>query len=422
MNVLILGSGGREHAMAWKIRSSSYLNNLFIAPGNAGTALLGTNVSIDVTDFSSLKSFSLKNDIDMIVVGPEVPLVEGVYDFFRDDEDICHIAIIGPSKEGAQLEGSKDFAKNFMNRHNIPTAQFKTVTLDNIDEGNDFLDSMTSPYVLKADGLASGKGVLIIDNINYAKQMLAEMLNGKFGNASKSVVIEEFLKGIECSVFVLSDGSSYKILPVAKDYKRIGEGDSGLNTGGMGAVSPVSFADEAFMQKVKSRIVEPTVAGLRKENIDYKGFIFLGLINVEGEPKVIEYNVRMGDPESEVVIPLIKSDLLELFIGVTTETLSQKSLEIDNRHAVTVMMVSGGYPEEYQKEKIIEGLDTVLDSNVFHAGTKMVDGKVLTARGRVLAVTSFGKSMKEALQTSYNNINKINFENSYYRKDIGFDL
>ncbi|HHX32397.1 MAG TPA: phosphoribosylamine--glycine ligase [Bacteroidales bacterium] len=422
MNVLILGSGGREHAMAWKIRSSSYLNNLFIAPGNAGTALLGTNVSIDVTDFSSLKSFSLKNDIDMIVVGPEVPLVEGVYDFFRDDEDICHIAIIGPSKEGAQLEGSKDFAKNFMNRHNIPTAQFKTVTLDNIDEGNDFLDSMTSPYVLKADGLASGKGVLIIDNINYAKQMLAEMLNGKFGNASKSVVIEEFLKGIECSVFVLSDGSSYKILPVAKDYKRIGEGDSGLNTGGMGAVSPVAFADEAFMQKVKSRIVEPTVAGLRKENIDYKGFIFLGLINVEGEPKVIEYNVRMGDPESEVVIPLIKSDLLELFIGVTTETLSQKSLEIDNRHAVTVMMVSGGYPEEYQKEKIIEGLDTVLDSNVFHAGTKMVDGKVLTAGGRVLAVTSFGKSMKEALQTSYNNINKINFENSYYRKDIGFDL
>lgn len=422
MNVLILGSGGREHAMAWKIRSSSYLNNLFIAPGNAGTALLGTNVPIDVTDFSSLKSFSLKNDIDMIVVGPEVPLVEGVYDFFRDDEDICHIAIIGPSKEGAQLEGSKDFAKNFMNRHNIPTAQFKTVTLDNIDEGNDFLDSMTSPYVLKADGLASGKGVLIIDNINYAKQMLAEMLNGKFGNASKSVVIEEFLKGIECSVFVLSDGSSYKILPVAKDYKRIGEGDSGLNTGGMGAVSPVAFADEAFMQKVKSRIVEPTVAGLRKENIDYKGFIFLGLINVEGEPKVIEYNVRMGDPESEVVIPLIKSDLLELFIGVTTETLSQKSLEIDNRHAVTVMMVSGGYPEEYQKEKIIEGLDTVLDSNVFHAGTKMVDGKVLTAGGRVLAVTSFGKSMKEALQTSYNNINKINFENSYYRKDIGFDL
>ena len=422
MNVLILGSGGREHAMAWKIRSSNYLNNLFIAPGNAGTALLGTNVPIDVTDFSALKKFSLNNDIDMIVVGPEVPLVEGIYDFFHDDEDICHIAVIGPSKEGAQLEGSKDFAKNFMNRHNIPTAQFKTVTLDNIAEGNDFLDSMSAPYVLKADGLASGKGVLIIDNIYYAKQMLGEMLNGKFGNASKSVVIEEFLKGIECSVFVLTDGSSYKILPLAKDYKRIGEGDSGLNTGGMGAVSPVAFADKDFMEKVRSRIVEPTVEGLKKENIDYKGFIFIGLIKVEGEPKVIEYNVRMGDPESEVVIPLIKSDLLELFIGVTTETLDQKSLEIDNRYAVTVMMVSGGYPEEYKKGKTIEGLDTVLDSTVFHAGTKRVDGEVVTAGGRVLSVTSYGKNMRDALQISYNNISKINFENSYYRKDIGFDL
>ena len=422
MNVLILGSGGREHAMAWKIRSSNYLNNLFIAPGNAGTALLGTNVPIDVTDFSSLKKFSLNNDIDMIVVGPEVPLVEGIYDFFHDDEDICHIAVIGPSKEGAQLEGSKDFAKNFMNRHNIPTAQFKTVTLDNIAEGNDFLDSLSAPYVLKADGLASGKGVLIIDNIYYAKQMLGEMLNGKFGNASKSVVIEEFLKGIECSVFVLTDGSSYKILPLAKDYKRIGEGDSGLNTGGMGAVSPVAFADKDFMEKVRSRIVEPTVEGLKKENIDYKGFIFIGLIKVEGEPKVIEYNVRMGDPESEVVIPLIKSDLLELFIGVTTETLDQKSLEIDNRYAVTVMMVSGGYPEEYKKGKTIEGLDTVLDSTVFHAGTKRVDGEVVTAGGRVLSVTSYGKNMRDALQISYNNISKINFENSYYRKDIGFDL
>jgi len=404
MNVLLLGSGGREHALAWKIRKSRHLNNLYIAPGNAGTATLGTNVAIDVTDFGAMRQFSLDNDIDMIVVGPEVPLVEGVYDYFHEDEDICHIAVIGPSREGAQLEGSKDFAKRFMT------------------EGNAFLDSLPSPYVLKADGLAAGKGVLILNDLNEAKQSLWEMLNGKFGAASKSVVIEEFLSGIECSVFVLTDGRSYKILPVAKDYKRIGEGDTGLNTGGMGAVSPVSFADDLFMEKVRRRIVEPTIEGLQKEKIDYKGFIFLGLINVEGEPKVIEYNVRMGDPETEVVVPLIKSDLLELFTAVATETLDEKVLEIDDRYAVTVMMVSGGYPGSYENGKIIEGLNDVEDSIVFHAGTKNMGDKIVTSGGRVLSVTSYGKTMDEALEASYKNIAKIHFENGYFRKDIGFDL
>lgn len=424
MNILILGAGGREHALAWKIKDSKYLRKLYIAPGNAGTANLGENVNISVNNFEALKEFTLTNEIDMVIVGPEDPLVRGVYDFFKSDETLQNIDIIGPSKLGAQLEGSKDFAKAFMQRHNIPTAGYLTVDHTNLDEGYRFLESLKPPYVLKADGLAAGKGVLIIDDLAEAKQKLHEMLNGMFGSASDKVVIEEFLKGIECSVFVLTDGRSYKILPVAKDYKRIGEGDTGLNTGGMGAVSPVAFADETFMRKVEERIVIPTVNGIQKDGIDYKGFIFLGLIKVDGEPKVIEYNVRMGDPETEVVMPLIQSDLVELLKAVADKKLDQTELILDDRHAVTVMMVSGGYPGDYIKGRTITGIEDVNDSIVFHAGTTIAPegNSILTSGGRVLAVTSYGQNMEEALKRSYTSIDKISFEGNYFRKDIGFDL
>ena len=420
MNLLLLGSGGREHALAWKLRQSRLLNHLYIAPGNAGTATLGTNVPIGVNDFDAIKTFSLEHDIDMVVVGPEDPLVRGVYDFFRDDEDICHIGVIGPSKEGARLEGSKDYAKNFMMRHNIPTARFLTVTADTIDEGYAFIDSLPSPYVLKADGLAAGKGVLIVNSEEEAKQNLREMLDGQFGAASSRVVIEEFMLGVECSVFVLTDGKSYKILPVAKDYKRVGEGDTGLNTGGM-SVSPVPFADDDFMEKSRTycRAHREGAAGRK---IEYKGFIFLGLIKVGNEPKMIEYNVRMGDPETQVVMPLVRSDLLELFTSVVTETLDEKRLEVDDRYATTVVMVSGGYPGGYEAGKPITGLDGVTESRVFHAGTTVLNNEVVTAGGRVLAVTSHGKTMEEALDASYRSIDKIHYEGRYFRKDIGKDL
>ena len=422
MNILLLGSGGREHALAWKLKQSNKLLNLYVAPGNAGTQLVAQNVAMQATDFLAIKSFVLENNINMVVVGPEDPLVQGVYDFFKNDGQLSHIPVIGPSKVGAQLEGSKEFAKQFMQRYNIPTARYQSFTKESLSEAYAFLDSLNAPYVLKADGLAAGKGVLILNDLNEAKAELKLMLDGMFGDASKTVVIEEFLSGIECSVFVLTDGDSYKILPVAKDYKRIGEGDAGLNTGGMGAVSPVAFADSVFMQKVEERIVKPTINGLKAENIEYKGFVFLGLIRVDGEPMVIEYNVRMGDPETEVVMLRIKSDLLDLLEGVAQGTLNEKTLEIDERYATTIMMVAGGYPEEYKKGDEITHLEDVADSIVFHAGTKLVENKILTNGGRVLAVSSYGKNKQEALAKSNANAQKIEFNNKYYRKDIGFDL
>ena len=423
MNVLILGSGGREHTFAWKLAQSPLLNKLFIAPGNAGTAALGENVDVKADDFGAVKSLCLEKEIHMVVVGPEDPLVKGVHDFFLADEELKDIPVIGPQKAGAELEGSKDFAKEFLFRHNIPTAAYQTFTSENLEEGYAFLETLNAPYVLKADGLAAGKGVLILDSLEEAKAELKEMLTeAKFGAASSKVVIEEFLDGIELSVFVLTDGNSYKILPTAKDYKRIGEGDTGLNTGGMGAISPVPFADDVFMQKTEERIVKPTVNGLKKDGLPYKGFIFIGLIKVNNEPLVIEYNVRMGDPETEAVLPRIKSDLLELFQAVGEEKLEEKTIELDPRYATTVMMVSGGYPEAYEKGKLMTGINEVEGSIVFHAGTKLEGKKVLTNGGRVMTLTSFGESIKEALEKSFSNAEKVNFEGKYYRKDIGFDL
>ena len=423
MTILLLGSGGREHALAWKMLQSNKCTKLFVAPGNAGTGSIAFNVNLKITDFEAIKSFALSEQVEMVVVGPEDPLVKGIFDFFQNDSDLKHIPVIGPSKKGAQLEGSKEFAKKFLVKHNIPTAGYDSFTKETVEKGGVFLETLQPPYVLKADGLAAGKGVLIINDLAEAKQELRNMLvDAKFGEASSKVVIEEFLDGIELSCFVLTDGVNYKILPTAKDYKRIGEGDTGLNTGGMGAVSPVPFADAILLEKIENRIVKPTIEGLKKDNIQYKGFVFIGLINVKGEPIVIEYNVRMGDPETEVVIPRLQSDLVELFQAVANEKLNEINLEVTDKSAATIMVVSGGYPEEYVNGKVISGIENVTDSIVFHAGTKKDNETIITNGGRVLAVTSLGDNFEEAIKKSYQNIEKLDFDTMYYRKDIGFDL
>jgi len=423
MNILILGSGGREHAFTHKLIESKKVTHIFVAPGNAGTQEIATNIDVNPTDFESVKKAVIAFDIQMVIVGPEAPLVNGVHDFFLADDELKSIPVIGPKKDGALLEGSKDFSKEFMFKHGIPTAKYQSFTKETLQQGKLFLESLTPPYVLKADGLAAGKGVLILDSLEEAKSELEEMVsNQKFGDASSTVVIEEFLKGIELSVFVLTDGTSYKILPSAKDYKRIGEGDKGLNTGGMGAISPVPFADQTFLNKVEELVVKPTILGLQKDGIDYRGFIFIGLMNDNGKPSVVEYNVRMGDPETEVVLPRIQSDLFDLFDGVANKNLEEKEFSVTNKIATTVMLVSGGYPESYEKGAVISGLDNLKDSIIFHAGTKIKDEAVVTSGGRVIAVTSLANSIQEALNQSYKTIDSIHFEKMNYRKDIGFDL